>query len=235
MAKRPKKDGANVPMSKPKRAKKGAAPKAAASTPARAGDTSAEEAAKIQCFNAHREKLRPLEAKLAAVKKQISDAYLDAKRDKFHKKLFVLAKDMTGTRKQEEKVINGVKDVRFVAKALGLPIANQLDFFADAATDAGSTRPSPEAEGREQYASGKAAKPPYSPGTKDFDEFMRGFYAAQEDATRSGIKPLEPKSAKARRTTAAPVVEQTEDDDGDIDPPWPDDVGGDPDRPLAQH
>lgn len=222
-----------TPMKAPKTAKTAKAPKAAkpAKDAAPGIGHNDEEAAQIDCFNAYRDTLRPLEARLATVKTQIAKVYAQAKGDKFPKKLFAIATGLMGTRKQEQKIIGDIKLVRFAAKALNLPIANQLDFFVDAAADAGSTRPSPESEGREQYASGKAAKPPYPPGSTSYDEFLGGFYAAQEDATRKGIKALKPgkKNRNGHQAAAAPA----DDDEGDMDPPWPDDDGGDPDRPLA--
>lgn len=184
------------------------------------------EAFQVDCFNAYREKLKPLEARLVTVKKQIDDVYLDAKKDKFAKKLFTIAKNLTGSRKQEEKVITGVKDVRFVALALGLPIAAQLDMFADVADDIGATKQSPEAEGAQAFRDGAPAKPRYTPGTEHYDAWMKGFYAEQDEKVKQ-FKPLEgDKPKRGRPAKAAPAA--ADDDDAN----WPDDAEHDPARPL---
>ena len=177
-----------------------------------------EEQAKIECFNAHRDKIRPLEARLETAKKLVAEAYADAKKDKLPKKMFGIAKKLLGTKKQEDGIIGDVKMIRFVAKAVGHSMAAQLDLFAQ---DDGPTTISPEQEGEQASRDNKPAKPPYAPDTELYQRWMAGYYAHQE-TLQKGFKPLQPegKKSKAKDEPAPPP------DDG-----WGDDEH-DPARPL---
>lgn len=176
-----------------------------------------EEQAKMDCFNAHRDKIRPLEARMESVKKLVAEAYADAKKDKLAKKMFAIAKKLLGTKKQEDGIIGDIKMVRFVAKAVGHSMANQLDLFAQ--DDKPSTI-SPEQEGEQASRENKPAKPPYAAETENYQRWMAGYYAHQETLAK-GIQPLAPEGKKPKKQAAAPPPQE----DG-----WGDDE--DPAAPL---
>ena len=193
-AKNKPKDGSGVPMGKPKaRSKKGAV-SASDRVVTASHNSSDEEAARMDCFNAHREKIRPLEARLESVQKLVAEAYADAKKDKLPKKMFSLAKKLLGSKKQEDGVIGDLKMIRFVAKAVGHSMANQLDLFAQ--DDKPSTI-SPEQEGEQASRENKPAKPPYAAETEGYQRWMAGYYAHQETLAK-GIKPMKG-AAQGRR------------------------------------
>lgn len=178
-----------------------------------------EEQAKMDCFNAHRDKIRPLEARLESVKKLVAEAYADAKKDKLAKKMFAIAKKLLGTKKQEDGIIGDIRMVRFVAKAVGHSMAAQFDLFAQ--DDKPSTI-SPEQEGEQASRDNKPAKPPYAAETEQYQRWMAGYYAHQETLAK-GIKPMK---------KGAPTQGRREGPAQDASPP-PDDGWGDDEDPAA--
>ena len=197
------------------RAKAGTAPENPRAVAGHNG--AAEEQAKIDCFNAHRDKLRPLEARMEAVKKQVAEAYADAKKDKLPKKMFAYAKKLLGTKKQEDGVIGDIRMVRFVARAVGHSMADQLDLFVEG--DKPSSI-SPESEGEQAFRAGAPAKPHYAPGTENYDAWMKGFYAEQ-DKKMQDFKPLKRKTKPVDEELMATGSPGEDWGDEDADPARP--------------
>lgn len=160
---------------------------------------------KRERFLQHRKQIDHLLAKEAAAKALRVEAEKDAKAGGFAKKLFAIARDLTGTDKKAKKVKAEVVDRLTVARYIGDPLGKQLDLFADATA---IERVDPYEEGEQASRDGKPAKPDHAPDTEAYIAWMAGYQTHQATLLK-GFKPLVPDPddwGDADRDPARPIA-----------------------------
>jgi hypothetical protein len=217
MAKRGKKDGADVPMGKPRRGrppKAGKAPKAAKThNTAAVNDQRSEDQIRAG-FLQHRQAWNQMTARQKALDKQWTDTKAALKADGYKVIQMQIADDLAGSPKQEAKVHAAVHDRLQVARWVGHPMGQQLDLFAQ--PDRTPATDKAYDEGKQAFMEGKRATPPYTPGVPQYTQWLEGYHDAQDARVRGGLKPLEDE-------------EQEAGDEGTDESGWGD---SDPARPL---
>ena len=218
MAKRAKKDGADVPMGKPRR---GRPPKAVnppkAERAAKEHNSAAESDQRTEDqiragFLHHRQAWNQMVARQKALDKQWTDVKSALKADGYKMLHMQIADDLSGLPKQEAKVHAAVNDRLQVARWVGHPMGAQLDLFAQPDRTPATDRSYDE--GKQAFMENARATPPYAPGIPQYTRWLMGYHDAQDSRVRGGFRPLE----------------DEEQEDGDDDASgWGD---SDPGRPL---
>lgn len=180
-----KKDGADVPMGKPKAAKP---PKAAKATKPGKGHNSERSADAIRAgFIQHRGTWNQLTAKQKSLDKLWTDAKAALKADGYKVIQMQIADDLGGSLKQEAKVHTAVHDRLQVAQWVGHPMGAQLDMFAE--PDRTPAADKAYDEGWLASASNEPAKPHYDPSVPQHARWLEGYNAHQKTLMK-GFKPL---------------------------------------------
>jgi hypothetical protein len=201
MAKRAKKDGADVPMGKPKRGR----PRKAAGTPkaaraAKRHNTAAESDQRTEDqiragFLHHRQAWTQMTARQKALDKQWTDVKAALKADGYKVIQMQVADDLAGSPKQEAKVHAAVRDRLQVARWVGHPMGAQLDLFAQ--PDRTPATDKAYDEGKQAFMEDKRATPPYAPGVPQYTQWLSGYHDAQDARVRGGLKPIHPEDPDA--------------------------------------
>ncbi len=196
MAKRAKKDGADV-MGKPRRGrppKAGKPPKAARAAKKHNSAAESDQRTEDQIragFLHHRQAWNNMMAKQKAIDSQWTDCKAALKADGYKIIHMQIADDLSGSPKAEAKVHAAVRDRLQVAQWVGHPMGAQLDLFAQPDRTPATDRAYDE--GKQAFMEDKRATPPYAPGVPQYTQWLSGYHDAQDARVRGGLRMLEDK------------------------------------------
>lgn len=189
-----KKDGADVPMGKPRKEPKAAkAPKAArakAHNAAAVNDQRSKDQVR-ENFLHHWGIWKRVSAKQKLLDKEWTQTKAALKADG-HKVLQMhIADDLHDTPKSEAKVHTAVHDRILVADMTGHPMGRQLDLFTQPDRTPAADRAYDE--GKQASMENKPRKPPYDTSVPQYQRWLEG-YQDHQSALSKGFKPLTEKA-----------------------------------------